>query len=55
MDGQVGYAQFQDAVARRALGWARARERGGKLRVRTFQRREVINARRRIGMAQATP
>ena len=42
MDGQVGYAQFQDAVARRALGWARARERGGKLRVRTFQRREVI-------------
>jgi hypothetical protein len=54
MDGQVGYAQFQDAVARRALGWARARERGGKLRVRTFQR-EVINARRRIGMAQATP
>ena len=32
VEGQVGYAQFQDAVARRALGSARARDRRGELR-----------------------
>ena len=32
MEGQVGYAQFQDAVARRALGSVRTRDRRGELR-----------------------
>jgi hypothetical protein len=32
VEGQVGYAQFQDAVARRALGSVRTRDRRGELR-----------------------